>query len=113
MKKSYIKSSPSATDPFFQARCAPENKHRQPAQCRLIKTDTTEPSIASLEVEQPGYRHFLSTVIRWPVTLGITLHPEHRGIESNPGQGQVKYESIVAFTRPQTNTVTSEHSLAK
>jgi len=54
-----------------------------------------------------------STIIRWPVTLGLPLHPEYKGTESNPGQGQVKYESIVAFTRPQTNTVTSEHSFAK
>jgi len=26
---------------------------------------------------------------------------------------QVKYESIVVCTRPQTNTVTSKHSVAK
>jgi len=41
-----------------------EYKHRQPAQCRSMKTDTTERSTASLEVEQPGFRHFLSTIIR-------------------------------------------------
>jgi len=41
-----------------------EYKHTESAQCRLIKTDTTERLIASLEVEQPGYRHFLNTIIR-------------------------------------------------
>jgi len=38
--------------------------HKQSAQCRLIKTDTTEPLIASLEVEQQGYKHFLNTIVR-------------------------------------------------
>jgi len=42
----------------------------------LIKTDTTERLIGSLEVEQQGYRHFLNTIVRSPVTLGTTLHPE-------------------------------------
>jgi len=34
-------------------------------------------------------------------------------LESNPGQGQVKYECVVACTRPQTNTVTSGYSVTK
>jgi len=42
----------------------------------LVKTDTTEQFIASLEVEQQGYRHFPNTIIHKPVTLGTTLHPE-------------------------------------
>jgi len=39
-------------------------KHSQSAQCRLIKTVTTERLIASLEEEQQGYRHFLNTIVR-------------------------------------------------
>jgi len=40
-----------------------EYKHTESAQCRLIKTGTTERLIASLEVEQPGCTHFLNTII--------------------------------------------------
>jgi len=40
-----------------------EYKHAQAAQCRWIKTDTTEQLIGSLEVEQQGYRHFLNTIV--------------------------------------------------
>jgi len=39
-----------------------EYKHTQSAQCRLVKTDTTEQFIASLEIEQQGYRHFPNTI---------------------------------------------------
>jgi len=39
-----------------------ECKRTQSAQCRLVKTDTTEQFIASLEVEQQGYRHFPNTI---------------------------------------------------
>jgi len=31
----------------------------------------------------------------------------------HPGQDLVKYECVVACTRPQTNTVTSGHSVIK
>jgi len=31
---------------------------------QIEKTDTTERLIASLEVEQPGNRHFLNTIVR-------------------------------------------------
>ena len=40
-----------------------EYKHTQSAQCGVVKTGTTEQLIASLEVEQQGYRHFLNTVV--------------------------------------------------
>ena len=88
-----------------------EYEHTKSAQCRLIKTNT-ERLIARLEVEQQGYRRFLNTIVCQPITLGTTLHRE-QGTESNRSQGQVKYESIVAYTPPQTNTVTFEHSVTK
>jgi len=40
-----------------------EYKHTQSAQCTLVETDTTEQLIASLRVEQQGYRHFLNTIV--------------------------------------------------
>jgi len=40
-----------------------EYKHTQSAQCRLVKIDTTKQFIASLEVEQQGYRHFPNTIV--------------------------------------------------
>jgi len=40
-----------------------EYKHTQSAQCRLVKTDTTEQLIASLEVEKQDYRHFFNTIV--------------------------------------------------
>jgi len=40
-----------------------EYKHALSGQCRLIKTDKTEQLIASFEVEQQGYRHFLMTCL--------------------------------------------------
>jgi len=40
-----------------------EYKHTKSAQCRLIKTDTTERLLANLEVEQQGYKHFLNTIV--------------------------------------------------
>jgi len=40
------------------------NKHTQSAQCRLVKTDTTERSAASLEVEQQGYKYCRSLTRR-------------------------------------------------
>ena len=36
----------------------------KPTQYRLVKTDTREQFIASLEVEQQGYRYFPSTIVR-------------------------------------------------
>jgi len=33
-------------------------------QSRLIKTNKTERLIASFEVKQQGYRHFLNTIVR-------------------------------------------------
>jgi len=33
------------------------------AQCRLVKTDTREQFIASLEVEPQGYRNFPNTIV--------------------------------------------------
>jgi len=44
------------------AKCV-EYKDTQSAQCKLVKTDTTEQFIASLEVEQQDYRHFPNTII--------------------------------------------------
>jgi len=43
---------------------------------QIDKTHVTERLIASLEVEPHGYRHFRNTIVRQPVPLGITLHPE-------------------------------------
>jgi len=48
----------------------------------------------------------------------VTVQPHighflRRTIESNPGQGLVKYECVVTFTCPQTNTVTSGHLVTK
>ena len=40
-----------------------EYEYTQPAQCRLVKTDTTEQFIASLEVEQQGSRHLPNTIV--------------------------------------------------
>jgi len=40
-----------------------EYKHTQSAQCGLIKTDITGQLIASLKVEQKGYRHFPNTTV--------------------------------------------------
>jgi len=37
-----------------------EYRRTQSAQCNLIKTDTTERLIASLEAEPQGYRHFIT-----------------------------------------------------
>jgi len=45
------------------AKCV-EYKYTQSAQCRLVKTDTTEQFIASLEVEQQGYRHFRNIIVQ-------------------------------------------------
>jgi len=59
------------TDPYWvpnvslrkkTAKCI-EYKHTQSAQCRLVKTRTTEQFIASLGVEQQDYRHFPNTII--------------------------------------------------
>jgi len=41
-----------------------EYKHTLSAQCRLIKIDKTEQLIASFEVQQLGYKHFLNTIVR-------------------------------------------------
>jgi len=51
-----------------------EYKHTQSAQCKLVKTDTTEQFIASLEVEQPSYRNFLTLMFANPQHL--VLHSE-------------------------------------
>jgi len=40
-----------------------ECKHTQSAQSRLVKTETTEQFLESLEVEQQGYRRFRKTIV--------------------------------------------------
>jgi len=55
---------------------------------------------------------FRKTIIRWPVTLATTLHPEYdTGI--NPGQGQPKYECVAACTCPWPHTVMSKYLITK
>jgi len=41
-----------------------EYKRTQFAQCRLIKTNTIEQLIGSLEVEQPGHFHHRDIIVR-------------------------------------------------
>ena len=45
------------------------------------KTDTKERFIATLEVEQQGYRHFLNTTVCLPITSGKTSRVGHQVIK--------------------------------
>jgi len=68
----------------------------------------TSNSAFGVEVEPQGYRHFFDTIVRLTVTLGTTLL-QCMTLSPNLVKGQVKYESILACTRPHTKTLISKH----